>query len=176
MTEPDFAALARRLEAQLPRSWPVTGGASALEVRLGGEVRRWVVRQYGAATSRQTPRWPGTNFSCCAFSTRLACPSPLPARGGRPVCHSSPLVTAFVEGQTVLEPEGALHLPEELADFLLRLHALIPPPEFRSWLPPRPAPGHVPLSLATRCPGAYPGRAGASLASAGPEPACPAAR
>ena len=157
MDNPAFTRLARRLDAELLQSWPLTGGVSAqvtaLEVRQGGEVRRWVVRQYGAANLSADPHSAEHEFQLLRFlrSAGLPVPTPVHLEDAGDLFPTPVLVTEFVEGKTLLEADAAPHRPEQLAeqlaDFLLRLHALAVPPDLLAFLPPSPGPGPRPAVL-----------------------------
>lgn len=151
MVEGNFSALARKLDAELRRAWPLTGGTSArvtaLEVRRGGEVQRWVVRRYGEANLAADPESARHEFQLLRFLHAAGLPVPAPVQVEEDLFPAPALVTGFVEGESVLEPGRVSHLAEQLADFLLRLHALTVPPEVAAFLPSSPGPGPRPAVL-----------------------------
>lgn len=125
--------LARRVDArsEVLRSWPLTGGVSAqvtaLEVRLpGGRVERWVARQYGEADVRRNPDVAAAEFRLLEVlrSAGLPVPRPLHADTSGELFPTPVLVTEYVEGKVDLTPADPVSAAEQMADFLLRLHAV----------------------------------------------------
>lgn len=133
MDRTTWQRLARRLDprAEVLRVWPLTGGVSskttALEVRLPGRrVERWVVRQYGEANVRSNPSVADDEFRLLRLLTAdgLPVPWPLYADSSGGLFPAPVLVTRYVGGEAVLTPAAPVEYAVQMADFLLRLHAV----------------------------------------------------
>ncbi|MFC4637645.1 phosphotransferase family protein [Deinococcus hohokamensis] len=130
----DLRRLARWLDAELLRAWPLTGGVSAqvtaLEVRQGGQIRRLVVRAYGERDLKRRPDLAALEDALLGQLNAAGVPVP------RPVFQTSGvLVTTFVEGVGGVEAPAD---PLALADVLAQIHAV---PVAGLALAPLPAPG-----------------------------------
>ncbi|WP_019586804.1 phosphotransferase family protein [Deinococcus apachensis] len=133
MRDTPFQQLVWRLNphAEVLRSWALAGGVSAqvmaLEVRIpGGSVERWVLRQHGEADVRGKPSVADDEFHLLRLLTSagLPVPRPLYADSSGVLFPAPVLVTGYVEGQTVLTPANPTDCAVQMADFLLRLHAV----------------------------------------------------
>lgn len=133
-----LAALLQRFltQAQLVRSWPLTGGVSAVVSALeiaGGQPRKLVVRQYGERDLKRNPASAEDEFRL--LDNLYAASLPVP----RPLYHEpGVLITEWIEGQNGVDT--AVN-PQQMAGFLARLHALkVPVPPLHPLAEVRPAP------------------------------------
>lgn len=118
--------------AKLVRHWPLTGGVSAqieaVELELpGAEYRQVVVRRHGAADWKSPQHTvTATEFALLTalFQRGLPVPEPLLLDVSASVLPSPYLVMSMVEGATVVADSQLPHALHQLADFLVRLHAL----------------------------------------------------
>lgn len=128
-----LAAIVRRMvpQAQLLRTWPLTGGVSAqvigFEIALPDDVRaKLVLRRYGEADLQQDPYVAPHEFQLLLALHYAELPAPIPRffdQSGE-VLPAPYLVITYVESETVLAPADLGSHLQHMAAYLARLHAL----------------------------------------------------
>jgi aminoglycoside phosphotransferase (APT) family kinase protein len=128
-----FEAIIHRIDPRftLLNATKLEGGVSAqvtaLEVRLPhGEHRKLVVRQYGKANLSSDPKVASHELGLLKVlrSHNLPVPEPLYADESNEVLSSPYMVIAFIDGETVYEPMDATDFVKQMADVLVRIHAI----------------------------------------------------
>jgi aminoglycoside phosphotransferase (APT) family kinase protein len=124
-----FEQVARRLDprARLLRSWELEGGTStrvtALELQSpDGARRRAAVREYG--TAEHNPHVATAEFNVLEIMHAAGVPVPFPylADESREILPGPYLVTEFIDGARITEPDGARDVARKLAAVLSRIH------------------------------------------------------
>jgi aminoglycoside phosphotransferase (APT) family kinase protein len=117
--------------ARLQRSWTLDGGTStlvtALELRSpDGNTRRAVVRQYAEADWRSNPHIATVERNVMEIMKAAGVPVPLPylADESREILPGPYLVTEFIDGAEITEPDDANDFARKLAAVLSRIHGV----------------------------------------------------
>jgi aminoglycoside phosphotransferase (APT) family kinase protein len=129
-----WLAFERLIQKIAPQSallhiWPLTGGASAhmmaLEARLqGGETKKLVVRQPGAAALRANASAAADEFRLLHIlkETGLATPKPYLLENAGELFPTPCLVIELVEGQFEFAPANLPHFVRQVAEALASIH------------------------------------------------------
>ncbi len=126
-----LAQLVRKLDPQatLRRSWELKGGVSAqvtaLEVeQLDGQIKRMVVRRYGARDLAQNPHVAAAEFKLLHIAQAAGIAAPAPYYLGRAgdIFATPYTVIAYVEGAPDFSPSDVAGCVSQMAAHLAAIH------------------------------------------------------
>lgn len=134
MSDEKFAQVVRKLDPpyRLLRSWPLTGGASAVMIALeialpdGGGTKTVILRQPGDYALKQNPHAAVDEFRLLKILHNAALPTPTPyvVDESGEILPTPYLVIEYIDGQSEFAPADLSDYVAQVADELAQVHSL----------------------------------------------------